>query len=93
MTTFAEMEGTFTNFEGRVQRFRQALQPPGVARPAWMVLSRLLAELGARDAVRDACAAFGDMSRAVPELAGLDWESLGLKGALVGTPEPASAEA
>jgi hypothetical protein len=33
VTTFAEQEGTFTNFEGRVQRFWPALQAPPLARP------------------------------------------------------------
>src|SRR5206468_4065094 len=32
--TFAEMEGTFTNVQRRVQRFLPALQVPGMARPA-----------------------------------------------------------
>ena len=45
-TTFAEQEGTFTNIQGRVQRFRQALEPVAVARPAWLILGALLAELG-----------------------------------------------
>jgi NADH-quinone oxidoreductase subunit G len=92
VTSFAEMEGTFTNFDGRVQRFHQALQAPGVARPGWMVLSRLLAALGAGDAAGDVRAAFGEMSRVVPELAGLDWDGLGLKGARVEVAAPASAE-
>ncbi len=41
ITTFAEQEGTFTNHEGRVQRFLPALTPPGIARPAWLVLGAL----------------------------------------------------
>ncbi|MBC7237313.1 MAG: formate dehydrogenase subunit alpha [Chloroflexi bacterium] len=41
---FAEKEGTFTNTERRVQRVRQAVDPPGKARPDWQIL----AELGRR---------------------------------------------
>ncbi len=81
VTTFAEMDGTFTNFEGRVQRFHQALEPPGIARPAWMVLSRLLARLSADEAVADAPSAFAAMAAAVPAFRGLSWSGLGLKGA------------
>ncbi len=81
VTTFAETEGTFTNFEGRVQRFGQALQPPGIARPAWMVLSRILAELDEGETALDARRAFGVMTAAVPTFRGLDWDRLGLKGA------------
>jgi predicted molibdopterin-dependent oxidoreductase YjgC len=87
------MEGTFTNFEGRVQRSRQALQPPGIARPAWLVLSRLLASLEAGDAVMDARAAFGVMAARVPALGDLEWDGLGLKGAPAKTAVPAAAEA
>jgi len=79
-TTFAEMEGTFVNHEGRVQRFHQALVPPGVARPTWMILRRLLTlgsevegPLEARDAFAVAAAESG-------KLAGLSWDEVGLKG-------------
>ena len=36
---YVEREGTFTNFEGRVQRFRTALDALGEARPDWEVFS------------------------------------------------------
>jgi NADH-quinone oxidoreductase subunit G len=42
-TTFAEMEGSFTNVQRRVQRFWPALQVPGMARPAWQILGVLRA--------------------------------------------------
>jgi NADH-quinone oxidoreductase subunit G len=78
---FAEMDGTFTNFEGRVQRFHQALQPPGIARPAWMVISRLLQRLGAGGpGVSDIESAFAAAAAGSAALAGLSWESLGHKG-------------
>jgi formate dehydrogenase alpha subunit len=47
---FAEKEGTFTNTERRIQRVRQAIDPPGEARPDWQIVAevarRLLAALG-----------------------------------------------
>ncbi len=82
IATFAEMGGTFTNFEGRVQRFHQALRPPGLARPGWMVLSRVLARLGDGEAVNDVRAAFERMAAEAPPFAGLTWDGIGLKGAL-----------
>ena len=89
-TGFAEMEGSFTNYEGRVQRFHQALQPPGLARPAWLVLPRLVAELERRSSAKprlggptEAEAAFQAMADATPELAGMSWSSIGLKGTLL----------
>jgi len=37
VAAFAEREGTFTNAERRVQRFRQARRAPGEAPPDWLV--------------------------------------------------------
>jgi formate dehydrogenase major subunit len=36
--SFAEKEGTFTNTERRVQRVRQAVEPPGEARADWQII-------------------------------------------------------
>jgi NADH-quinone oxidoreductase subunit G len=80
VTTFVEMEGSFVNFDGRLQRFHQALRPAGVARPAWMILSRLLSMLGEAEGVLDVRAAFAAMSAATPAMGDLSWESLGLRG-------------
>src|SRR6266516_3223371 len=48
---YVEREGTFTNFEGRVQRFRTALDPLGEARPDWLILSMIGKALGLKDPV------------------------------------------
>ncbi len=39
--SFAEKDGTFTNSERRVQRVRQALEPPGQARSDWWTAQEL----------------------------------------------------
>jgi formate dehydrogenase major subunit/formate dehydrogenase alpha subunit len=39
--TFAEKVGTFTNTERRIQMVRQAIEPPGEARPDWRVTAEL----------------------------------------------------
>jgi len=79
-TTFAEMEGTFINHEGRVQRFHQALVPPGVARPTWMILRRLLGLEVGEGGTLEARDAFAVAARESGELAGLNWDEVGLKG-------------
>lgn len=81
--TFAEMEGTFTNYEGRVQRFVQALRAPGLARPLWMSGSAVLARLGAGAQFGTAADAFAALARDFDDYAGLDYDSLGSTGALV----------
>ena len=43
---WAETDGTFTNFEQRVQRFKRAFEAPGEAKPRWEVALDLLARLG-----------------------------------------------
>ena len=44
--SFAEKEGTFTNFEGRVQRVRKAIEPIGGSLPDWEIILQLAARMG-----------------------------------------------
>ncbi len=81
VTSHAEQEGTFTNHEGRVQRFWPALQPPGMARPAWLILGALDAELTGEGAPETAAELFGKLSDAVPAFGGLTYPDLGTQGA------------
>jgi NADH-quinone oxidoreductase subunit G len=82
--TFAEGEGTFTNFEGRVQRFWPALHPPPLARPAWQVLGVLLAGVAnSATAPATAADAFLRLGDRHPEYSGLSYDILGARGALI----------
>lgn len=45
-TTFAETEGTFTNLEGRIQRFKRVIAPLGEAKPDWWIISQLAQKMG-----------------------------------------------
>jgi predicted molibdopterin-dependent oxidoreductase YjgC len=82
-TTHAEQEGSFTNLDRRVQRFWPALDGPGMARPAWLVLGALVAELTGRAAPRSASDAFAALGAAVPAFGGISYEDLGTRGAVV----------
>jgi predicted molibdopterin-dependent oxidoreductase YjgC len=44
--SFIEKDGSFTNIEGRVQRFKKAVQPRGQSKPDWQIVAELLARLG-----------------------------------------------
>jgi NADH-quinone oxidoreductase subunit G len=83
-TTFAEAEGTFTNHEGRVQRFWPALHPPPLARPAWQILGVLMAGLEEGSTspatAADAFLRLGDWHA---EFSGLSYDVLGSRGALM----------
>ena len=82
-TTFAEQEGTFVNFENRVQRFWPALQPPPLARPAWQIAGVLLSGLGDGKAPMSAADAFARMGELWNGFAGLSYDLLGSRGALM----------
>jgi NADH-quinone oxidoreductase subunit G len=86
LTSFAEQEGTFTNFEGRVQRFWPALNPPPMARPAWQVLGVVLAGLEDASAPATAGDAFLRLAELYDSFAGLSYPALGTHGALLNEP-------
>jgi predicted molibdopterin-dependent oxidoreductase YjgC len=44
--SFAEKDGTFTNFEGRVQRIRKVIEPPGNSLPDGEIVLRLAGKMG-----------------------------------------------
>jgi formate dehydrogenase alpha subunit len=80
---FAEKDGTFTNSERRVQRIRQAIDPPGQARPDWWIAC----ELARRTARRLGTSVsgfdyhhpseiFDELARLWPSLAGMSYARL-----------------
>ncbi len=92
VTTFAEQEGTFTNVTGRVQRFWPGLEAPGMARPAWLILGALVAELTETDGPRSAADAFKALATAIPAFSGLTYDAIGTRGAVVNEPVSLSAD-
>ena len=80
---WVEREGTFTNFEGRVQRFRTAVEPLGAALAEWDLLGRILAAGGGTPAGARAELWFRDLTRTVSVFAGLSYQSLGDTGQMV----------
>jgi NADH-quinone oxidoreductase subunit G len=80
-TSFAEMEGTFTNVQRRVQRFWPALRAPGMSRPGWQILGVLLAGIGDAGAPGTAADAFRGLAAVRPEFGLLSWGDLGAQGA------------
>ena len=80
---WVEREGTFTNFEGRVQRFRTATEPLGASLAEWDLLGRVLAAGGGTPAGGRAELWFRDLSRAVAAFAGLTYQSIGDTGEMV----------
>jgi NADH-quinone oxidoreductase subunit G len=80
---YAECDGTFTSFDGRVQRFRRALDPLGDALPGWEILTRLGRALGGADPLFMAGRAeqvFNALVTARPPFGGTSYRSLGDAG-------------
>jgi NADH-quinone oxidoreductase subunit G len=88
VTNTAEENGCFVNRDGRVQRYQQARQAPGMARPGWWVASGA----GGGDAVT-AAEAFDLVAREVAALSGIRHADLGLTGRMAGGTNPAGAGA
>jgi predicted molibdopterin-dependent oxidoreductase YjgC len=71
IASFAETEGTATSLEGRVQRVRPAVPPPGEARPGWQVLAELSALLGLPQPYRSAGDVLREIGEVVPACGGI----------------------
>jgi predicted molibdopterin-dependent oxidoreductase YjgC len=80
---WVEREGTFTNFEGRVQRFRTAVEPPAGVLADWELLGRVLTLLGGTPAGARAELWFRAVVTAVPAFAGLSYQALGDTGRMI----------
>lgn len=70
---WAEVHGTITNRDGRVQRLRAAFAPRGLGRPAWDVVMRLAQALGATIQYPYPRAIFEELKANVPAFASAEW--------------------
>jgi formate dehydrogenase alpha subunit len=78
--SFAEKEGTFTNVERRVQRFRRAFEPLGNARADWYTISRFAQVMGHDFDYASAGEIFTELTKVSPIHEGMSWEDLGETG-------------
>ncbi len=84
--SFLEKDGTFTNFDRRVQRVRPALEPPGEARPDFEIIRALAAELGTDLGCSTPAEAFAEMASLTPTFRGISHERLDREGGRVAWP-------
>ncbi len=90
---WAEVDGTFTNYQRRVQRIRRAVPPPGEAASGWALVSGLLSRLGRPLPATSAREVFALLARTVPDYAALDYPSLGAGGRVLPWAEGTAPEA
>lgn len=75
--SFAEVDGTFTNNAGNVQRVRKAIDPIHQSKPDWMIISMLAREMGADLGYGvSASMVFKAIADSVPAYAGLRYPAL-----------------
>jgi formate dehydrogenase major subunit len=80
--SFLEKDGTFTNFDRRVQRVRPALDPAGEARPDFDIVRDLATRLGADLGCGTPAEAFAEMASLTPTFAGISHARLDRDGPL-----------
>ena len=80
---YAEKEGTFTNVQGRAQRFEAAVPPLGQSLPDLEILALLAGELGIRGIGTSAEENFAEIGKSVEAFAGMTWQTVGKTGQLL----------
>ncbi len=75
--SFAEIDGTFTNSGGLVQRVRQSIEPVNQSLADWMITARLAKELGVDFGFeRSASSVFREIAERIPAYVGLRYPLL-----------------
>jgi len=74
--SWGEVEGTFSNTERKVQRVRKAVEPPGQARPNWVILSEIGKRLGLKMDYASAQDVFEEIRCLTPSFAGITYDRL-----------------
>ena len=75
--SYAEVDGTFTNNDGFVQRVRQSIQPLHQSKPDWVITAQLAKELGVDFGFEmSASAVFREISEKVPAYSGMRYPLL-----------------
>jgi NADH-quinone oxidoreductase subunit G len=76
-----EKDGTFTNDEGRVQRIKKAISPPGDAKPDWEILL-LLGKRFQKESFTNInpSQVMLEISERIPEYKGMNYEKIGMLG-------------
>jgi NADH dehydrogenase/NADH:ubiquinone oxidoreductase subunit G len=75
--SFAEIDGTYTNNDGFVQRVRKSIEPVHQSKPDWLIVSQLAKELGIDFGFEmSASAVFRELAERIPAYAELRYPAL-----------------
>jgi predicted molibdopterin-dependent oxidoreductase YjgC len=90
--SFVEIEGTYTNLEGRVQKLNAAISPvPGTA-PTIAILMEIANRMGQQLPAQNVAEIFSDLSQNLPAYATLGYTQLGAQGEIRGQLVAAKSE-
>jgi len=78
--TFAEKDGTFTNFSARVQRINKAFKPLGQSLPDWEIIKGIAKFLDIPLDYNSSEEIFMEISNEIPSFKGLTYELIGSGG-------------
>lgn len=78
--SFAEVDGTYTNGMGRVQRLQRALRAPGEARPDLRIVADLAAAMGRSFDRVSPGAVMEEIAQVAPMYKGINYQALGQDG-------------
>jgi NADH-quinone oxidoreductase subunit G len=73
LAMWAEVDGSFTNRQGKVQRLHAAVAPAGQSRPGWEIAVRLAEALGATWTYANARQVFSAVCEKATLMSGADW--------------------
>ncbi|MBN2463663.1 MAG: formate dehydrogenase subunit alpha [Dehalococcoidia bacterium] len=77
--SFAEKEGTFTSFDGTVQKIRKALEPIGDSLPDWEIILRLAGMMNASMSYFSPREIMNEIAELVPLYRGVDYDKLDMR--------------
>jgi len=78
--SFAEKEGTFTNFEGRVQRVRRVIQPVGESLPDWQIIFKLANTMGQPMSYLSPSQIMDEIQELIPMYQGISYKEADTEG-------------
>jgi len=81
--TFVEIDGTFTNFAGRVQRIHETIKPLGESKPDWIIFRNLSKRLGKSMPYFESEDVFNALTEESDAFQGLSYAKIGEHGVLL----------
>jgi len=85
---YAEVDGTYTNTDRRVQRVRKAVDPPGLARSDWEGVLEIANRMGSKMTYSGPSEVWDEAARLVPIISGINYGRIEKQGIQWPCPTP-----